>query len=497
MSPPERTFGPIGWKGFASGDDADDQGDDGGGRSDGGGGGRSDGGSGGRSDSGGGPSTSDRRSDDGERDARAVRSATSGGRAAGEADGTNRRERLADGDEDSSTARAATDDRDPFEYGNDGDSKDGNRRQTSTTGTEIREERYRRVQELSGETRRGSSPGTGNSRDRSDETPGGDADGSSEGIVDRATPDAIEDQIHRARARLTATLRDREAKGTDDESAGLASDGAGDVDGDPGGESADTAREIRERRSRATKPATAQSGSRDEPDRGSPAAVESETRDDGQSSRERTVGPIGLKGRSREKSRTESSTTAGTASTADTASTANPATTSTSGADGAAVRRDRSQSDSSSRTAELTRRVPWSVSFAAIGVGVGLLVFLDILTMMVPLLAAIGSGVVAGFVAGYIAGGTIRGGLHALAVGIVGGVVVGYLTAMIGALLGLYMEPATLLGNWVGPVVPQLGAFGAWAPVLLIFVVAAMVAVDATIAGVVGGTVRSAVDRAR
>jgi hypothetical protein len=202
-----------------------------------------------------------------------------------------------------------------------------------------------------------------------------------------------------------------------------------------------------------------------------------------------TVGPIGLKGGSDGEE--------GTAETASTASSAEPpasrepsapATTGSSSArassgetsidrreprsTGTVAEREisgppRTGTDEATEEAGFLDRVPWSISLTAIGVGVGLLVFLDIVSMMVPLIAAIGAGIVGGFVAGYISGGTVRGAMHALAVGIIGGVSVGYLTALVGALVGLFLEPATLLGRVVGPITPSLGIFRDWGPLLV------------------------------
>lgn len=223
---------------------------------------------------------------------------------------------------------------------------------------------------------------------------------------------------------------------------------------------------------------------------------------------ERTFGPIGLKGLSDDESGDETASagdtppaeaTAGTTATAST--NASPTTRTAATEETRPPDTARSRTPATDETAAsdegLTSRIPWSISVTAIGVGVGLLVFIDIVSLMVPLLAAIGAGIVGGFVAGYIAGGTFRGALHALAVGIIGGIMVGYLTALIGALIGLFMEPATLLGGQFGPVAAIFGGVGEWGPILVMVLVTAMVAIDATIAGVVGGTFRSMVDEVR
>lgn len=154
-----------------------------------------------------------------------------------------------------------------------------------------------------------------------------------------------------------------------------------------------------------------------------------------------------------------------------------------------------------SRTATQVRR---AFDHTAILVGVGLLLLVDTMAMMVPLLATIGAGIVGGFVAAYIAGGVLRGAVHALIVGVVGGIALGYLTALVGVLLGMYLEPPTLLGGYVGIVAPEFSVVapevalaGALEPLSIIAVITAMVAVDAVLAGLVGGTLRSLVDAAR
>ncbi|QLD87729.1 hypothetical protein HWV07_01235 [Natronomonas salina] len=223
------------------------------------------------------------------------------------------------------------------------------------------------------------------------------------------------------------------------------------------------------------------------------------TIDESESTSERTVGPIGLQGLTGDDATDESGIRRRRETESTTSTAGTPRTTSeTSGTPAISpTRTPARQRTSTDEEDGLLSRIPWSISVTAIAVGVGLLVFIDIVTMMVPLLAAIGAGIIAGFVSGYIAGGTFRGALHALAVGIIGGIAVGYLTALIGALIGLFLEPATLLGGVLGPLAPELGAFGDWGPLLVMVLVTVLVAVDATIGGAVGGTVRSVVDQAR
>lgn len=149
------------------------------------------------------------------------------------------------------------------------------------------------------------------------------------------------------------------------------------------------------------------------------------------------------------------------------------------------------------RNERLTGRIWRSFSLTAVLVGVGLILLIDTMSLMVPLLAAIGGGLIGGFVAGYVAGGVIRGTVHALLAGVVGGTGVGFLTAAIGVTLGLFMEPATLFGTQTGLVVPTLSGWGLPEPLLVTAVFAAMITIDATIGGVVGGTLRSLIDRLR
>lgn len=147
-------------------------------------------------------------------------------------------------------------------------------------------------------------------------------------------------------------------------------------------------------------------------------------------------------------------------------------------------------------TSTLTR-VRRSFVLTAVLVGVGLIIVIDIMSMMIPILAAIGAGLVGGFVAGYIAGGTLRGAAHAFVAGVIGGTAAGFLTAVIGVTLGLYMEPASLVADRVGPISPAFSGMGLLEPLFITILIAAMIVLDATIAGGIGGALRSLVDEVR
>lgn len=407
MSPPERTFGPIGWKGLFGDDESDDDG----------------------------PND----------DERAV---SDEGRVA-DPDLSSAEESIIDEPSNRADDRQATG----------GADRPG---PSSSVDDQVREERARSARELS---------------------------------EDASTADESDD---------AATGRPADTERTSDESR--ESDGPGiwvnpldDDQRDPGNATSGEAA------SSATGTGADRSGDADAasvpPNEARVRTSENGTVAEEESTSERTFGPIGLKGLtggSDETDESEPPTRRATGSTEASAAEPSRRTSETSGTPATTPTRTPVRKRTSNDEEDgLLSRIPWSISITAIAVGVGLLVFIDIVTMMVPLLAAIGAGLIAGFVSGYIAGGTFRGALHALAVGIIGGIAVGYLTALIGALVGLFLEPATLLGDLLGPIAPDLGTFGAWGPLLVMVLVTVMVAIDATIGGVLGGTVRSVVDQAR
>ena len=421
MSPPERTFGPIGWKGLFGDDESDD----------------------------------DAAADGSNDDEPAV---SDEGRVA-DPDLSSADEAIADESSSRADDREATG----------GTAQTGS---SSNVGDQVREERSRSARELS----------------ESGSTAGGTDDGSSGRSAD--TERTADDSQETDNSNIWVNPLD-----DDQQSQGNATSG----------KAASPPTDSGAGRSGDADAASGRSGDADAastpPNEARVRTSEEGTVDEAESTSERTFGPIGLKGLTGGDDATDESeirTRRETGST-DTRAAGRPQTTSeTSGTPATTpTRTPARQRTSTDEEDGLLGRIPWSISVTAIAVGVGLLVFIDIVTMMVPLLAAIGAGLIAGFVSGYIAGGTFRGALHALAVGIIGGIAVGYLTALVGALVGLFLEPATLLGRQLGPLAPDLGAFGAWGPLLVMVLVTVLVAVDATIGGAVGGTVRSVVDQAR
>lgn len=461
MSPPERTFGPIGWKGLFGDDEESD----------------------------------DETSTDAEGSAD-----TEGRETAGGTGSTDSRRR--ESPEDPSSGGT-----DQFVHGTVSESATA-----SETETAIREKRSRRVGELS----EGDADATDAEDDPLDEWRTLDELSEDERPDDAdETPDGT--GTGAAAGSAPAGTRGRDAT----ESAGGPRRDVGDRGGIGNAESPPREPRVRTEQSDAVptggarqEPATraespdATSARREPADAASPPGEprvrteRSDTEPEPEASTsEKTFGPIGLKWFSDDEGESDNQAVHAEETQSWTDETA-IARTGDVGRAAGTVDLDQHRSPARDGTATeeeagLADRVPGWISVTAIGVGVGLLVFLDIVSMMVPLIAAIGAGIVGGFVAGYIAGGTVRGAAHALVVGVVGGIAVGYLTALIGALIGLFLEPATLLGSQVGPIAPDLGTFGSWGPLMVMVFVTAMVAIDATIGGVVGGTLRSMVDEVR
>lgn len=137
-----------------------------------------------------------------------------------------------------------------------------------------------------------------------------------------------------------------------------------------------------------------------------------------------------------------------------------------------------------------------SISKKAIAAGgiFGTLVNLNVL--WIPPFSVIGGGLIGGFVGGYTVGGTSRGALHGTLAGIVVGIGSGILAVLLGFLLAQYVPPPNLLYKLTGVLIPPLLMnTGPAEPILVLLGITFVVAIDGFVGGIVGGVIRSAVDR--
>lgn len=116
--------------------------------------------------------------------------------------------------------------------------------------------------------------------------------------------------------------------------------------------------------------------------------------------------------------------------------------------------------------------------------------------IFIPPFVLVGGGVVGGFIAGYAAGGLSRGTAHGALAGVIVGLISGTLVAFLGMLLGLYTQHPTLIGKLTGFLVaPVFDRTGPGEPILVLLGTTAVITLDGLVGGVIGGLLRSAVDR--
>lgn len=126
----------------------------------------------------------------------------------------------------------------------------------------------------------------------------------------------------------------------------------------------------------------------------------------------------------------------------------------------------------------------------AIKVGVTIGVLVSMTSLLVPLFTRLYAGLVGGFVAAYIVGGTVRGPVHGLLSGAGAGLGLGGFAMVQGVLLGMYLEPATIIGEFTGPIAPTF-AFVTFGPLLFVIAIMLFAALDGIIGGILGGVLKS------
>lgn len=138
--------------------------------------------------------------------------------------------------------------------------------------------------------------------------------------------------------------------------------------------------------------------------------------------------------------------------------------------------------------------VDFPISKQAVLVGAIIGILINIGVLLVPSLNYVGGGgLVAGFVGAYLVGGP-RGWLHGIMAGIVAGLVGGIIVVLAGGLLGLYLEPPTLLQDVIGLISPLFDGIGIIGLLFIFLGSTAFIVVDSIIGGFVGGVLRMLVD---
>lgn len=147
-----------------------------------------------------------------------------------------------------------------------------------------------------------------------------------------------------------------------------------------------------------------------------------------------------------------------------------------------------------------------SLNSTAVLVGAGIGILIQLIALATPLLVIGGGGLMAGFIAAYIVGGP-RGWFHGAAAGLVTGVINGFIVALPIALIGMVMGPPTLISviSDQSEFVPGLydlittGFTGVGTtPFDLLFIIAItalFLTAEALVGGLLGGGLRSLVDR--
>lgn len=147
-----------------------------------------------------------------------------------------------------------------------------------------------------------------------------------------------------------------------------------------------------------------------------------------------------------------------------------------------------------------------SLNSTAVLVGAGIGILMQLIALATPLLVFGGGGLVAGFIAAYIVGGP-RGWFHGAAAGLVTGVVNGVIAALPGMLLGMLISPPTLLSTLSDRIdgipaaydlITSVYTGAGTTPFDLLFIIAItglFLTVEGLIGGLIGGGLRSLVDR--
>ena len=116
---------------------------------------------------------------------------------------------------------------------------------------------------------------------------------------------------------------------------------------------------------------------------------------------------------------------------------------------------------------------------------VGFLVNLN--ALLVPIFQHVGGGLVAGFIAGYAAGRPVRGAVWGTIAAGLTGVATGFLFFANYFLVGLFIEPPSLIAHFFGPISPWFTWVDFFGLLLLYIALIAVAAIDGLLVGSVSG----------
>lgn len=123
--------------------------------------------------------------------------------------------------------------------------------------------------------------------------------------------------------------------------------------------------------------------------------------------------------------------------------------------------------------------------------GAAILGFLiNLNALLVPIFQDVGGGLIAGFIAGYAAGRPVRGAVWGTIAAGITGVATGIFFLLNSFVVGLYIEPPSILTEIFGPISPMFTWVDFFGLLLLYIALVVAIAFDGLIAGTIGGTIK-------
>ena len=121
---------------------------------------------------------------------------------------------------------------------------------------------------------------------------------------------------------------------------------------------------------------------------------------------------------------------------------------------------------------------------------VGFLVNLN--ALLIPIFQHVGGGLVAGFIAGYAAGRPIRGAVWGTLAAAITGAITGVVFLLNRFVVGLFIEPPSLLIHFFGPISPFFTQVDLFGILLLYLALIVVVAFDGLLTGTIAGFLKGA-----
>lgn len=116
---------------------------------------------------------------------------------------------------------------------------------------------------------------------------------------------------------------------------------------------------------------------------------------------------------------------------------------------------------------------------------------MSIVVPIVPFFEIFTGGVIGGFIAAYATGGLVRGTVHGIVAAVIGGAIFAGITIGQGLLLGVFIEPPTLISEFGMPPTAAIFASESLTTLLAILVITPLlVGFDGAVGGVLGSIVK-------